>query len=421
MSKSAALLCFVFALGPLSARAQWVRTSMTDRGDVFGLAVMGDHVLAGSILGDVSYSTDDGSSWWSSDFPNSSFYVSITFTPNGSEIFAASNGEDQFGDGPVGQGVFVSLDSGMHWMARDNGLTNWNVVGLATIGTNLFAASSYWVNTSSFTFHSCFYRSTDSGQSWTASNNGLPPTRGINTLVRMNTDLFLGGTDSVYRSMDEGVTWKSVSRESATCFAVLGNTIFAGTQDSGISRSTDRGAHWSAVNIGIPLNVHTSVGSLAANGSLLFAAVVTTDSGKAYRNVFLSSDSGANWSQKKAGLAVDNILSWALSDRYLFAGTAKSGVWRRTLADMNGFDAIHSTGVSSEKSMHVSIIGNRLLAQFDGSPIEIQIVNLLGTEVFSKHGTGEINLDLESLPAGVYFAIVQGNGTRDVRRVLVTH
>jgi len=48
-------------------------------------------------------------------------------------------------------------------------------------------------------------------------------------------------------------------------------------------------------------------------------------------------------------------------------------------------------------------------------------LNLLGAEVLSKRGAGTVGVDLSSLPAGVYFAIVQAGDAREVRKIAVVH
>ncbi len=65
--------------------------------------------------------------------------------------------------------------------------------------------------------------------------------------------------------------------------------------------------------------------------------------------------------------------------------------------------------------------GDHLLATADGSPIGVRISNLLGAEQFSTRGSGALDVDLSSLPAGVYFAIVQSGDERKVQRIAVVH
>jgi hypothetical protein len=63
--------------------------------------------------------------------------------------------------------------------------------------------------------------------------------------------------------------------------------------------------------------------------------------------------------------------------------------------------------------------GDHLFANTEEAPAEIRIMNILGAEVLSQHGTGALDVDLSPLPAGVYFAMVQSGDAREVRKIAV--
>jgi ligand-binding sensor domain-containing protein len=104
------------------------------------------------------------------------------------------------------------------------------------------------------------------------------------------------------------------------CLAVSGSSLFAGTHDGGVYRSTDNGANWTAVNSGL---TDTPIHALATNGAGVFAG---TDAG-----VFRSSDNGASWSAVNSGLTSTDVHALAVRGTSLFAGTQGRGVWRRRL------------------------------------------------------------------------------------------
>lgn len=64
--------------------------------------------------------------------------------------------------------------------------------------------------------------------------------------------------------------------------------------------------------------------------------------------------------------------------------------------------------------------GNTLYVKGEGN-LETRIFNLLGNDVLSKGGAGTLDLDLSTLPAGVYFAIVQSGDVRKIKRIAVVH
>jgi len=108
--------------------------------------------------------------------------------------------------------------------------------------------------------------------------------------------------------------------------ALSGTKLFAATSGSGVFLSTDTGANWTPANSGL---TNTDVNSLFTQGSNLFAG--TTN------GVFLSTDNGANWTE--AGLSgtypyLVHVLSLTISGSNLFAATMYSGVWRRPMSEL---------------------------------------------------------------------------------------
>jgi PKD repeat protein len=81
------------------------------------------------------------------------------------------------------------------------------------------------------------------------------------------------------------------------------------------------------------------------------------------------------------------------------------------------------SSVAENSAPTFSIIqsGDHLFANTEETPAEIRIMNILGAEVLSQHGTGALDVDLSPLPAGVYFALVQSDDAREVRKIAVVH
>jgi len=98
--------------------------------------------------------------------------------------------------------------------------------------------------------------------------------------------------------------------------------VFAGT-DTGVYRSGDRGGSWAAVGGGLPVSP-THALLYDASAHVLHAG--TSD------GAFESADSGISWSLSAPGLSDPRVLSLALPDGNLFAGTQGSSVFRRVAA-----------------------------------------------------------------------------------------
>jgi photosystem II stability/assembly factor-like uncharacterized protein len=199
-----------------------------------------------------------------------------------------------------------------------------SIYSLSFNGTYLFAGEAGPAG-------GAIYRSTDSGASWTAVNNGLPKIMPpspflplIFTLVFNGTDIYAGTGSGVFRSTNNGAYWSAVNNGltnvNVYALAVNGTNFFAGTRNGGVFRSTDSGGSWTAVNNGLTnLNIYV----FAVSGTDLFAGTLGG-------GVFRSADSGASWTAVNNGLTNLSINTLAVNGTDLFAGTGGGGIFRST-------------------------------------------------------------------------------------------
>jgi ligand-binding sensor domain-containing protein len=168
------------------------------------------------------------------------------------------------------------------------------------------------------------------------------------------TSLFSAGSNlfaqtergsALFRSEDSGAEWSAASAVLADagviCFASLGTTLFAGTNDSGVFLSTDNGITWNPADTGLP--PQSGVSALAVVGTTLFAG---TDNG-----TFFSTNNGTSWIAVDSGLEGNTISAFAIIDTngsspMLFAGTYGGGVVLLTAGD--SIWASVSTGLNND-------------------------------------------------------------------------
>lgn len=105
--------------------------------------------------------------------------------------------------------------------------------------------------------------------------------------------------------------------DNITCFAVSSTSLFAGTSDMGVIRSTDNGASWKEVSQGIS---DAPINALVMNGTNLFA-------GTSGDGVRLSTTNGKTWSNVNTGLTDNFVESLAVKGSQIFAGTHNGGVF----------------------------------------------------------------------------------------------
>ncbi|MCI0388177.1 MAG: Ig-like domain-containing protein [Acidobacteria bacterium] len=283
--------------------ANWTDTGLAAT-RVSALAASGIYLFAGSERG-VFRSADDGQSWGAI---NSTLRVE-SLAASGATIFAGTRG-----------GLYRSTDIGQSWSTVNPALQGYSVVGLSVDGETVFAGER--------SIGKGVYRSTDNGQSWIEVNAGLTNTR-VFSLTASGGAIFAGtggGFDGsggiVYRSTLNGQSWTDVFLPNTTINALAGSgaTIFAGTQYSGLYRSTDSGQSWAPANTGLdaPLRIITS---LVVSGSTIFAGTVN--------NVYRSTNNGLSWTPAASGLG-RFVISLAVSGTTIFAGTGDGGVYRLT-------------------------------------------------------------------------------------------
>ncbi|MGA7162084.1 MAG: hypothetical protein WBZ48_13880 [Bacteroidota bacterium] len=180
-------------------------------------ASIGETVFAGTNNG-VYISTNSGISWNASNAGLSfSNYDSIYgHAPQVMRILA--QGTALFA-GTTGEGIFRSENSGASWIEVDNGLTNLDIYGLASIGPYLFAGA-FQDSTGGV------FISTNNGITWSAANSGL---RMVNIFYADGSNLLAGTNIGVFLSTNNGTTWSILDSMLVTSFAVDRSNLLAGT------------------------------------------------------------------------------------------------------------------------------------------------------------------------------------------------
>jgi photosystem II stability/assembly factor-like uncharacterized protein len=156
---------------------------------------------------------------------------------------------------------------------------------------------------------------------------------------------FAGTYDGIFRSTDQGQSWKSVNLAETdphiTSFTAIGENLFAGCEgfkNWGIFRSTDDGRSWA--QLGMNLREQRGVFSLAVSGTNILAGC---DRGR----IYLSPDLGRRWAMVNAAIDPPDrysnprtiVLNVSVSgathlivgtDHGLFVSTNRGQTWRPT-------------------------------------------------------------------------------------------
>ncbi len=143
------------------------------------------------------------------------------------------------------------------------------------------------------------------------------------------------------------------------CFAVIDNSIFAGTAGNGVFLSTDNGSSWTAVSTGL---VSNEAHALLARGSDLFV-------GFWGGGVYKSTNYGTTWTQVDTGLTDSDVETLAVSGGDLFAGTV--GFWGGVFQSSNdGFNWLNmNDGLTFPIVTSLAISGSNMFAATGGGGV----------------------------------------------------
>ncbi len=283
--------------------ARWTSTSSgLPSSSILSLAAVRSTILAGTSDQSVYRSTDGGTNW---EWSGTGIY-SLVFFENNMVRCLVTSGDSVFAG--TGGGIFVSTDSGVHWLPASNGLTDKNILALESNGIYL------WAGTAS----GGVFRSTNGGANWSTANDSLSDTY-IPTVRQIGPNLFAGtGSAGVFVSSDHGDTWEnhSTGLTSLLVRSLVGSgtNVLAGTQ-GGVFVSSNNGDSW--------VKAEGIFGRYAASDFCVVGGSTLAGTGS---GVMSSSDQGHSWEPMNAGLIRTRASALHICDTSIVAGTEWPGV-----------------------------------------------------------------------------------------------
>ncbi len=309
--------------------ANWLpaNTGLTDL-NVRGLTSSGLALIAGT-FGGIFRTLDGGGDW-----DNVDDALATSFLVNAPNIYAS------------GIDLSVSTDNGATWNSSSTGINGSTVVALAANGSTLFAGSATYVAT--------LYVSTNAGASWAKSDAGISAGNIKALISRPNGnggyDLYAGTNETgVFRSTNSGNDWFSVNdgmtNASVHSFGILNNTIFAGA-GFGVYGTTNNGASWSSMSSGLPFIV--TVSAFTTRDTNIFAG---TSNG-----VYFSPNGGLNWTQRSSGITIPGIRAMATFGSNVYA--AGNGIYVSTNDGISWTPT--GSGITSNSIVAITQLGTDL-------------------------------------------------------------
>jgi hypothetical protein len=374
-------------------KSQWIQMGTVYSGTVTSLAANTNYIFAGSTIGGIYLSSDNGISWNShTNGPINCFAV------NSNYVFAGGNSSYD---------VYRSSDYGNNW--NNTSFSDYPVYSLLVSGNFVYAGT-----------YSGIFASTNNGNNFYSTQSSFRYC--TYSLVANGNYIFAGTLGSgVYLTTNNGTTWisSSLNDKTVNALAVCGGNIYAGTNNGGIYISNDNGNTWNQSS----LNNRTVI-SLVANGNNIFA-------GTEYYGIYLSTNNGQNWIQKNQGFAITpTVYALTIANGYIFAGTNGQNVWRRSYSEIIGIKQI-SISIPSEYSLQQNYpnpFNPSTIIRYElpkSEYVNICIYNSIGqkveTLVNEKQSSGiyEVTFDGTNLPSGIYFCKFETAFFKETKKMIL--
>lgn len=167
-------------------------------------------------------------------------------------------------------------------------------------------------------------KSTDLGSSWDLITNGIDANERRNwstpvVMSKLDSDVLYYGTQRIYRSDNGGRSWLPISPDLTAgdgggnlVFGTVttidpspftDNVIWAGTDDSRIWVTTDRGENWNLVSEGLPQRWCTRVAADAYDLNTAYATFSGYHEDDHQPHIFKTTDNGESWTDISGDLS----------------------------------------------------------------------------------------------------------------------
>ncbi len=240
----------------------------------------------------------------------------VNIRGNGIAVYPPSKGKVAYI--ASGNGLHKTTDGWAFWKI----VTGWNITEVLGVAldtrneSNIFIASAYGV-----------YKSSDEGATWKQTFKGF--TSGVIVDFSNSSVLYCAAEDGALKSIDGGETWTRTGPSVRRVRTIRQspkdpNVLLAGTEENGIYRTGDSGATWTKMEAGIDHPTFYAIAFDPTNPSVAYAGGYST-------GVYRSTDGGTSWTRSCQGFAVDHIHAIGVDpqrSQRVYVGTLGDGVYR---------------------------------------------------------------------------------------------
>jgi PKD repeat protein/photosystem II stability/assembly factor-like uncharacterized protein len=217
--------------------------------------------------------------------------------------------------------IYVGAPSGGLWKTTNGGSTWTNLTdGLPSLGVSSIivhptSTNTIFIGTGDRDGGDApgigVYKSTDGGNSWSASNTGMGNrTVGMMVMHPSNSNIILAATSGgIYKTTNGGSNWNRTSNSTShykdIVFKPGDPTVVYAARDNYFERSTNTGDSWSTVTVGLPSSARFVIGVSPNNANYVY---VLAGSSSGLVGLYRSTNSGQSFSLRSNS---PNILGYS--------------------------------------------------------------------------------------------------------------
>ncbi len=380
---------------------------------ITSIATTDSMLYAATLRSGLFKSSDHGETWSAVDTLSDITVGCIAFGPNG-VMFASPS--SQIPDKRWDDGVYRSPDMGKTWTRSDRGMGGHLDKMIFVDSLRIYALYAA----------GGLYRSTDGGYTWESRDRDIIGSHWYSDLcMDSNGILYLATDEYIYRSTDGMESWKyiqgSMTETQITAVAVARDgTVYCAPMVKGVYKSSDKGQNWEQCS-GHEFDGKKITRLLVDPDGWIYAATepyFTEDGG-----VWRSRNEGRSWEKLATGMTTQRIELLHLGrDRYLYAGTWGSGIFRST-GEVTSVRPPPRRAPAPEirHEIYPTVIGSRSAANIRITlgtigPLRIDLFDRLGRrlkrvyEGEARPGEQVIPLAMDGMSSGTYSYLIEFDG-----------
>lgn len=308
-------------------------------------------------------------------------------------------------------GVHRSLDGGSTWQSTNS------PPAMRVMSTLAVSPASSRVVVAAAGVFGGLYRTLDGGNRWTVVP-GIGKVAAITFVPSHPLRVVIADATAVRISDDDGATFHAASGLTAAVTALSvgtgssGSTMFAGTSTGKFLISTDAGASWS--NVGVGVATHQQIESIAISGD--YATDRTLWASTFDRGVYRSTDRGRTWNEAITGLTTDAQAYTYKLPEFQELQIARDSAGRQVLY-LAGYDGLFRSSDGANRWESVETLAEYVTGLAVSPNFDVDKTLVVNTYVKGVYISRDGGTVFDASDVGLEHFLSEGNKLLPVRRM----